>query len=136
MNPTTKSSKFHRDVLGEIASDQVVLICGRHNYTAARKKVHGTVCVPPETRGCKECWNVYYVTDLALTPPSKRQERLDELEAVIRHAIEYEQKGSFGKDFDLYEPSDKRFEVAVEKDAADDATGQDKVTIPGEEQLS
>jgi hypothetical protein len=133
MNPTLKAQ---RDILGEIASEKVMLVCGKHNYTATRKRVNGTVCVPPNTRGCKECWKVYYFSDLALTPPNKRQERLDELEEVIHHAVEYETKGQFGKDFDLFEPGDSRFGVEVEKDAADDLTGEDKVANNNEEKLN
>jgi hypothetical protein len=132
----TSNRPLPKDVLGEIASEKVLLVCGRHNYTAARKRVNGTVCIPPNTRGCKECWKVYYFTDLALTMPAKRQERLDELEEVIHHAIEFEKSGKFGKDFDLYEPGDPRFGVEVEKDAADDNTGQDKIAVKGEEELS
>jgi hypothetical protein len=135
MNPT-RHSAVPKDVLGEIASDKVQLVCGHHNYIATRKRVNGTVCVPPETRGCAQCWEVYYFSDLALTPPAKRQERLDELEEVIRHAVEFERTGKFGKDFDLYAPGDPRFGVEVEKDAADDDTGEDKVKPIGEEELN
>lgn len=113
MNPST--------ILDEIGSDQVHLICGRHQYTAARKRANGTVAIPPNTRGCKDCWKVYYITDMALTEPSKRQERLDELEQVIHHAIEFEQKGQFGKDFELFDPKDERFKVEFEKDGEPDA---------------
>jgi hypothetical protein len=134
MNLTSRQP-IPKDVLGEIASDKVLLICGHHNYTATRKRANGTVCVPPETRGCAMCWKVYYVSDLALTPPSKRQERLDELEEVIRHAVEFERTGQFGKDFDLYEPGDPRFGVEVEKDAAHDDTGEDKVQAKDQEEL-
>lgn len=104
-------------VLSEISSDKVHLICGRHNYTAARRRGNAILAVPPETRGCADCWKVYYITDLALTDPSKRQERLDELEEVVHHAIEFEQKGEFGKDFELYETTDPRFKIKIEKDA-------------------
>lgn len=63
------------------------------------------------------------MTDLALTPPSKRQERLDELEEVIHHAIEFEETGRFDFVPDL-NPT-----VEYHRDAADDATGQDKRVI-------
>lgn len=126
----------NRDVMGEIASDKVALICGKHNYVASKKRANGTVAIPPNTKGCSQCWKVYYITDLAMTPPGKRQERLDELEEVIHRAIEYEQKGKFGDDFELYDPKDSRFQVGFAKDAADDETGEDKIIIPGEEKLS
>src|SRR5438105_1550167 len=95
-----------KTVLDEIDSDKVQLVCGRHNYTAARRRANATLAIPPNTTGCKDCWLVYYATDLALTPPSKRQERLDELTEVIQHAIEFERTGKFGKDFELFEPTD------------------------------
>lgn len=59
----------------------------------------------------------YYTWDLATTPPSKRQERLEELEVVIHHMVEYEQKGKFGHDLELYRPGDPRFTVEIERDA-------------------
>lgn len=135
MNPTTRDVGYLRDVLGEIASEKIVLICGKHNYVAARKRANGVVAVPPETHGCPECWNCYYTTDLALTPPGKRQERLDELEQVVRHLVEYEQKGKFSDDLELFEPTDPRFQVKYEQDAADDETGADKIVNPSEEEL-
>ncbi len=108
-------------ILEEVASEKVTLICGKHNYVAARRKAHGIVAIPPTPNGCKLCWENYYITDLALTPPNKRQERLDELESVIRHAVEFEKTGKFGKDFELYEPKvDSRFEVQYDKDAEPD----------------
>lgn len=125
-----------RDILGEVESEKVVLICGKHQYVASKKKANGIVVVPPNTRGCPECWKVYYVTDLAMTPPNKRQERLDELEEVIRRAVEYERTGKFGDDFELFDPKeDSRFQVQYDKDAADDETGEDKILIPEEEKL-
>jgi hypothetical protein len=124
------------NVLDEINSGRVTLVCSKHNYVAARKRANGTVAVPPVPNGCKQCWENFYVTDLALTPPNKRQERLDELEQVIHHAVEYEKRGQFGRDFDLFEPGDERFRVHVQRDAADDETGQDKVPDKSEEALN
>jgi hypothetical protein len=109
-------------ILSEIASDRLTLICGKHNYVAARKRANATMAIPPMPNGCKLCWENYYITDLALTPPAKRQERLDELEEVIHHAIEFEKKGTFGKDFELYEPQDGRFEVKIERDNPENLT--------------
>lgn len=133
MNPTTKTQ---RDILGEIASESLTLVCGKHNYVAARKRANGTFAIPPNTRGCRECWLVYYTTQLGLTAPGKRQESLDELESVVRHAVEYEQKGAFGKDLELYNPQDPRFQVDYLKDGADDATGEDKIKLTDEEALN
>lgn len=89
-------------------SEKTQLVCSKHNYLGGK--------LPPKTSGCKYCWMAYYVWDLATTPPSKRQERLDELESIINHAIEYDKKGQFGKDLELYSPGDPRFTVEYEKD--------------------
>lgn len=102
-------------ILSEINSDEVTLTCGKHNYVAARKRANATLAIPPNTRGCADCWKVYYITDLALTPPGKRQERLDELEEVIHHAVEFERTGKFGADFELYDTKDPRFAVEIER---------------------
>lgn len=124
-------------ILEELASESVILQCGKHRYVAARKRNGHTVAIPPNTRGCADCWRVYFFTDIALTLPSKRQERIDELEAVIHHAVEYERTGKFGKGFELYSPKDSRFAVELHKDAADDDTGEDKKKIiTGEENLN
>jgi hypothetical protein len=123
-------------VLDEISSGKVTLICGKHNYVAARKRANGIFAIPPETRGCVQCWKNYYVTQHALTAPNKRQEALEELESVVHHAVEYEERGSFGKDFQLFEPSDERFAVSIQKDAADDETGEDKIAVKDEEALN
>ena len=115
-------------VLEEIASEKRILICGKHNYVAARRtKNGGLVAIPPNpdgnSKGCKLCWECYYTTDLALTPPAKRQERLDELEEVIHHAIEFERAGKF--DF----VPDTNPTIKYHRDAADDETGEDKKVI-------
>jgi hypothetical protein len=72
---------------------------------------------PPEPRGCPDCWKAYFFTIHAQTAPHLRQEHLDELESVIRHAVEFSEKGQFGKDFELYEPGDPRFQITIDKDA-------------------
>lgn len=89
-------------------TEKIQLVCKKHNYLGGK--------MPPKTSGCKDCWYAFYVWDLATTPPSQRQQRLDELEEVIHHAIEYEQKGQF-TDFKLFEPGDPRLKIEYEKDA-------------------
>lgn len=83
------------------------------------------MAIPPQPNHCKHCWNNYFTTDLALTPPNKRQERLDELESVIHHAVEFEKTGRFGQDLELYEPGDSRFTVQFEKDGEPDKPKDD-----------
>lgn len=114
--------------LGEIQSGSVILTCGKHRYVAARKNKGGhTVAIPPNPdgpgKGCRMCWEAYYVTELCLTSPGMRQERLDELEEVIHHVVEYVRKGKF--DF----VPDVNPTIRYHKDAADDDTGEDKRLI-------
>src|SRR6266704_3253177 len=111
-------------ILGEIKSGAVMLTCGKHLYVAARKMRHGhVVAIPPNpdgpSRGCPLCWEAYYVTDLCLTLPAKRQERLDELDSVIHHLVEFVKQGKF--DF----VPDINPTIRYHKDAADDITGED-----------
>jgi hypothetical protein len=114
--------------LSEIRSGSVLLTCGKHQYMAARKTKNGAlVVIPPNpdspSRGCKFCWEAYYVTDLCLTAPGKRQERLDELEEVIHHLVESIRSGKF--DF----VPDVNPTVQYHRDAADDITGEDTRVI-------
>lgn len=102
-NPTQKNDIGR--VLAENDSERIQLVCPKHNYLGGK--------IPPSTSGCKDCWLAYYIWDLATTPPSKRQERLEELEVVIHHMVEYEEKGQFGNDLELYSPGDPRFKVEV-----------------------
>jgi hypothetical protein len=114
--------------LDEIRSGSVLLTCGKHRYVAARKtKNGGLVALPPNpdgpSRGCKFCWECYYVTDLCLTLPGRRQERLEELDEVIHHLVEFVAKGKF--DF----VPDINPTIKYHRDAADDITGEDRHVI-------
>jgi len=122
-------------ILSEIRSEKFIPTCGKHGYVASRKKNGKIRIIPPEPNGCKDCWFAYYLTDHALTPPEKRQERLDELEEVIHHTVEFAQKGKFS-DMELYEPGDPRFVIEHALDAADDDTGEDKIPDPTKEDLN
>jgi len=112
-------------ILDEVKSGSVLLTCGKHRYVATRRTKNGaTVVMPPNpdgpSKGCKMCWEAYYVSDLCLTLPNKRQERLEELDEVIHHLVEYVQQGRFDFVPDL-NPT-----IQYHRDAADDDTGQDK----------
>jgi hypothetical protein len=116
-NPTVDKSVAKRkleQIVEQIQGERLYLTCGKHQYVAAVKR--GAV-LPPEPRGCADCWRAYLFTVHACTPPGQRQEHLDELESVIRHAVEFSEKGQFGKDFELYEPGDPRFQITIDKDA-------------------
>src|SRR5579859_288125 len=93
-------------IVREVDSGKLYVTCGKHHYHGGK--------LPPKTSGCAQCWQAYYLWDYATTPPHLRQARLEELESIIHHAIEYEEKGKFGKDLELFEPTDPRFEVKIE----------------------
>ncbi len=95
-------------IVKELGGGQLLLVCQKHNYTASK--------IPPPPRGCADCLNAYFVWDYATTPPHLRKERLEELESIIKHAVEFDVKGKFGKDFELFNPGDPRFKVSYEKD--------------------
>jgi hypothetical protein len=100
-------TKEHKEQIAAevLDSEKVQLRCSQHNYLGGK--------IPPRTSGCKNCWMAYYTWDLATTPPSLRQERLEELESVIMHAVEFQNTGRFGKDLELYAPGDPRFKVEI-----------------------
>ena len=70
-------------VATETGRDFIRDIVAKHVEEGKYPQIHTRF--PPEPNGCANCWEVYFVTDIALTPPSKRQERIDELEEVIHH---------------------------------------------------
>lgn len=49
--------------------------------------------MPPLTHGCAECWHSYFFGRWAET--GAKQEQVDQLESVIRHAAELAEKGEF-----------------------------------------
>ena len=65
--------------------NKTYVYCGIHGYFGSNK--------PPETRGCSKCWFAYYFYDMATTPPDRRYERMKELEMVVHHLAESEDKG-------------------------------------------
>lgn len=64
--------------------DEFVLRCQTHDaYYTGR---------PPLIHGCAECWEIYLVGQVAQSPKDKR-ELVDQLESVIKHSAELEDKG-------------------------------------------
>lgn len=75
---------------------KISIFCGLHDY-------HGPSKTNKEIKpfkNCSRCWFVFYLHDIASTPPHLRAERLSELEEVINHATELADKGKF--DFEPY----------------------------------
>lgn len=71
---------------------RIFMQCDEHDYIG---DTHGM-----PTSGCKMCWFAYYFTMLAQTPPHLRNQRLEELQAVVRSLAYDIDKGKV--DFQLY----------------------------------
>lgn len=118
MNPFETPKKYSEAEAEKILADafdptKVQIYCGLHNYYGAvSNPIGGMHKVSQPHSGCPRCWYVFFFQDIAQTPPSQRQARLDELEEVIHHVVESVEKG----EFDL-KISD-RPEISIEKDAA------------------
>ena len=67
-------------------NNRVVVFCSKHMYGGGDK---------PPTRGCSDCWRVYYIIALASVPPHLRDEELAKLEALVHHMCEEADAGKF-----------------------------------------
>jgi len=85
------------DTLDELFDqNKVQLKCGKHLYW-------GPVKDKPEVTpmlGCSDCWRVFYVYELATTPPDERRQKLEEIEEVMHHMVEMVEAGTW--DFKPY----------------------------------
>lgn len=73
-------------------SRRTVLICGRHQYSPGGPKMPAS--------NCSDCWFAFLFHHIGKLPPDMRREKLEELEMVIRHAVEHEDRGEL--DFEPY----------------------------------
>jgi hypothetical protein len=91
------TSKQKEDVLREIfSSEKIQLRCGKHRY-------FGPIKGHPEVTpfmGCPDCWKVFFVSELASTPPDERAQKLDEIEEVLHKMVEMIEAGTW--DLELY----------------------------------
>lgn len=78
-------------------ADRVMLLCGTHQYLPGGKK--------RPTMGCKDCMQVFYINLLAKVPPHLRQERIEQLEAMVHHIVEELKMGILPPVFDRAEIS-------------------------------
>lgn len=69
-------------------SQKVQLYCKEHMYFGPSREQS----IRP-TKGCTQCWMVFYFKDIASAPPHMRAQRLDELEEVLHKAVELAQSG-------------------------------------------
>ena len=80
------------DVLSEIFnSEKINVKCSRHTYFGP---VKGNAQVQPEI-GCADCWQVFFIHELATTPPDERGKKLEELEFVVRNANQLFESGKW-----------------------------------------
>ena len=92
------------EVLSEVLnSEKFRLVCDIHHWVYGSK-------APPNFR-CKKCAMVSLVGLLCTTPPSQREERVEQLEILIHHMCEAAERG------DLKWQEYFRPEVTIEKDA-------------------
>ena len=85
------------DTLEELFDSQKVNIrCGTHNYFGPIK---GRPEIIPVER-CADCWKVWFISELATTPPSERRQKLDEIEEVLHNMIQMVENGTW--DLKLY----------------------------------
>lgn len=77
-------------ILKEAFGDKTQLICSKHMYSPGGPKM--------PTAECKDCWFAFLFHHVAALPPTRRQEKLEELELVINMASEAEDHGNFSPD--------------------------------------
>lgn len=82
-----------------LSGKKVTVFCGTHGYFPETIGVEATGLIPPMETRCPDCWKAYYLTYFAKLPANMRAQRLDELEAALNHAAEFEDKNEF--DFKL-----------------------------------
>ena len=79
------SKKELAELVTELNSPKIVRICDKHMYAGGRQKL--------PTPGCKKCAWAFWLWLLKETPPSKRREKLEELQQLVHHMSEAEDKG-------------------------------------------
>jgi hypothetical protein len=118
MNPFETPKKYSEAEAEKILADafdpvKVQVYCAEHAYFGPLKnRLGGMNKVVQPHSGCARCWFVWLFHDLASTPASQRQARLDEMEEVIHHVVEAVERDEF--DFKIA----NRPEISIEKDAA------------------
>ena len=70
---------------------KVILRCGKHDYFGP---VKGFAEKKPQL-GCSDCWRVFYMHEMANTPPDKRREKLEELEEVLHNVVQLVEQGKW-----------------------------------------
>ena len=87
------SERERTDILRDVLDpSKILLTCGKHAYVAGEK--------PPEPRGCRMCWQAYWVHKIATTPPHLREERLEQAFRAVYDAVKMHERGEF--DFEAF----------------------------------
>jgi hypothetical protein len=95
------------DTLKELFnSERINIKCGKHLYFGPIK---GRPEVTPML-GCADCWKVFYISEMASTPPGERRQKLEEIEDVLHRMTEMIDKGTW--DFKPYDHA--QVEIGVE----------------------
>jgi len=76
-----------QEVLGKVASGETPLYCAKHFYTPSR--------VSNPTKGCSDCWRVFYWTLYAKTPPDDREDFVEGMDMVVHKMLEHERTGTW-----------------------------------------
>lgn len=81
-----------RQLLAEAFDDKrVTFWCARHNYM-------GPIKGKPEIKpflGCANCWKIFFISEMATTPPSEREKKLSEIEEVLRNVVQLVEQGKW-----------------------------------------
>lgn len=95
------SDSQKKEMMDEIFDDQkinrVQFFCAQHAY-------RGPVKERPEIVpgfGCANCWKIWYLHEIATTPPDERRQKLEEIEEVMHSMIKMVESGKW--DFEPYE---------------------------------
>lgn len=94
-----ESKKYSQREMEQLFTDvmdpnKVQVVCKPHMYIGKE--------APPTVRGCKNCWQAWWMYLIATTPAHLRQERLESAYAMLRHANESYERGEFD-----FEPLDR-----------------------------
>ena len=92
------SDRQKKEMVEEALDPQRVrFYCPKHFYSGPVKE---NAQIKPGL-GCPDCWKIFYFHEMAMTPPDKRREKLEEIEEVLHKMVEMVEAGTW--DFVPYE---------------------------------
>lgn len=91
------SEQGKNELLSEVFNEKrVTLYCPKHMYFGP---VKGKETKPGAD--CPDCWKIFYIHEMATTPRSERDAKLNEIEEIMHQMVEMIDKGSW--DFKPYD---------------------------------